>query len=160
MEKFPEKVFTEDEVKQVRDLIEKGYKHRLKIKGSAEFKKQLQKVLELVKTAGDFDFLRTYIRQIEEIEGLSQLHESDAMIWANMAMLADPVDAASYIVQKAWQMKDYIEGRLYYGTSEMGLIEKRQEFLEKLKKNTKSEDVKKKCDDLLKRWADSGMMFP
>jgi hypothetical protein len=160
LEKFPEKVFTEDEVKQVRDLIEKGYKHRLKIKGSAEFKKQLQKVLELVKTAGDFDFLRTYIRQIEEIEGLSQLHESDAMIWANMAMLADPVDAASYIVQKAWQMKDYIEGKLYYGTGEMSLREKRQEFLEKLKEKSKSEEIKKKCDALLKKWSDSAMMFP
>jgi hypothetical protein len=160
LEKFPEKVFTENEVKQARDLIEKGYRHHLKIKGSTKFKKQLQKVLELIKTAGDYDFLRTYIRQIEEIEGLSQLHESDAMIWANMAMLADPVDAASYIVQKGWQMKDFIEGKLYYGTGEMNLIEKRQEFLEKLKKKSKNEDIKKKCDELLKRWSDSAMMFP
>lgn len=160
MEKFPEKVFTENEVKQARDLIEKGYRHNLKIKGSAEFKKQLQRVLDLIKTAGDYDFLSTYIRQVEEIEGLSQLHESDAAIWANMQMLADPVDAASYIMQKTWQMKDYIEGRLYYGTGEMSLIEKRQEFLEKLKNKSKSEEIKKKCDELLKRWSDSTMMFP
>jgi hypothetical protein len=57
-------------------------------------------------------------------------------------------------------MKDYIEGRLYYGTGEMSLIEKRQKFLEKLKKESKSEDIKKKCDELLKRWSDSAMMFP
>ncbi len=117
MEKFPKKVFTANEVVQARELIEKGYKHQLTIKGSAKFKKQLREALELIKTASDYDFLRTYIRQIEEIEGLSQLHESDAVIWANMPMLADPVDAASYIMQKAWQMKDYIEGRVYYVTS-------------------------------------------
>jgi hypothetical protein len=40
------------------------------------------------------------------------------------------------------------------------LIEKRQKFLEKLKKESKSEDIKKKCDELLKRWSDSAMMFP
>jgi hypothetical protein len=158
--KFPKKVFTENEVKQVRDLIEKGYKHRLKIKGSAKFKEQLQKVLRLIKTAGDYDFLRTYIRQIEEIEGLSQLHEADAVIWANMPMLADTADAASYIVQKTWQMKDYVEGKLYYGTEEMSLVGKRIEFLEKLKEKSRSKDVKKKCDVLLKKWSDSAMMFP
>ena len=158
--KFPKKVFTEDEVKQARDLIEKGYKHRLKIKGSAKFKEQIQKVLKLIKTAGDYDFLRTYIRQIEEIEGLSQLHEADAAIWANMPMLIDAVDAASYIVQKTWQMKDYIEGKLYYGTEEMSLIAKRIDFLEKLQKKSRSKDIKKKCNDLLKKWSDSSMMFP
>ncbi len=160
MEKFPKRVFTENEVKQARDLIERGYKHKLTTKGSEDFKKKVQEALGLVKTAGDYDFLRTYIREIVEIEGLSQLHESDAAIWANMPMLADPVDAASYIVQKAWQMKDYIEGRLYYGTSEMGLVEKRQEFLGKLRQNTRDSEIQKKCDELLKRWAESGMTFP
>ncbi len=160
METFPKKVFTEDEVRQARDLIEKGYKHKLTIKGSAAFKKKLNEALGLVKTAGDYDFLRTYIRGIEEIEGLSQLRESDAVIWANMPMLDDLVDAASYIMQKAWQMKDFLEGRLYYGTSEIGLIQKRQEFLEKLKKKSKNEDTKRKCDELLKRWAESEMTFP
>ena len=158
--KFPKKVFTENEVKQARDLIEKGYKHRLKIKGSAIFKEQIRKVLKLIKTAGDYDFLRTYIRQIEEIEGLSQLHEADAVIWANMPMLTDTADAASYIVQKTWQMKDYVEGKLYYGTEEMSLVGKRIEFLEKLKEKSRSKDVKNKCDALLKKWSDSTMMFP
>ena len=142
------------------DLIEKGYKHRLKVKGSEKFKEQIQKVMKLIKTAGDYDFLRTYVRQIEEIEGLSQLHEADAAIWANMPMLADAVDAASYIMQKTWQMKDYIEGQLYYGTEEMSLVGKRIEFLEKLKEKSRSKDVKNKCDALLKKWSDSTMMFP
>jgi len=157
---FPKRVFTEDEVKQARELIGKGYKHSLTIKGSVKFKNQLQKALELIKVASYYDFLCTYIRSIEEIEGFSQLHEADAVIWANMPMLTDTVDAASYIVQKAQQMKDYIEGRLYYGTGEMIAIEKRLEFLEKLKEQSNNEIVKRKCDDLLKKWSESKMMFP
>jgi len=157
---FPERVFTEEEVKRAKELIEKGYKHRLKIIGSLRFKKEIEKTLKLIKTAGYYDFLRTYIRQIQEIEGFSQLHEADATIWANMQMLVDAVDAASYIVQKAQQMKDYLEGKLYYGIGEMSAIEKRLEFLEKLKEKSKSKNVKERCEELLKRWSDTKMMFP
>lgn len=157
---FPERVFTEEEVKRAKELIEKGYKHRLRIVGSLGFKREIEKTLKLIKTAGYYDFLCTYIRQIQEIEGFSQLHEADAAIWANMPMLDDTVDAASYIVQKVQQMKDYLEGKLYYGTGEISAIEKRLEFLEKLKEKSKSQDVKKRCEDLLKRWFDTKMMFP
>jgi len=157
---FPERVFTEEEVKRARELIEKGYKHRLRVTGSPRFKREIEKTLKLLKTAGYYDFLRTYIRQIQEIEGFSQLHEADATIWANMPMLVDVVDAASYIVQKAQQMKDYLEGKLYYGTGEMSAIEKRLEFLEKLEEKSKNQNVKKKCEELLKRWSDTKMMFP
>jgi len=157
---FPERVFTEEEVKRARELIEKGYKHRFRIVGSPPFKKEIEKALKLIKTAGYYDFLRTYIRQIEEIEGFSQLHEADVAIWANMPMLIDAVDAASYIVQKAQQMKDYLNGKLYYGTGEMSAIEKRLEFLEKLKEKSKSQYVKKRCEELLKRWSETKLMFP
>jgi len=157
---FPERVFTEDEVKTAKELIEKGYKHRLKIVGSPKFKSKIEKTLKLIKTAGYHDFLRTYIRQIQEIEGFSQLHEADVTIWANMPMMADIVDAASYIVQKAQQMKDYLEGKLYYGTGEMSAIEKRLEFLEKLKEKSKNQDVKRRCEELLRQWADTKIMFP
>jgi len=157
---FPKRVYTEAEVKQARELIEKGYKHQISIVGSQNFKKEIEKTLELIKTAGYYDFLCTYIRQIEEIEGFSQLHESDVVIWANMQMMADTVDAASYIVQKAQQMKDYIEGKLYYGTGEISAIEKRLGFLEKLKEKSNSQDVKKRCEELLKRWSETKIMFP
>jgi len=157
---FPERVFTEEEVKRAKELIEKGYKHRLRIVGSRGFKREIEKTLKLIKTGGYYDFLRTYIRQIQEIEGFSQLHEADATIWANMPMLVDVVDAASYIVQKTQQMKDYLEGKLYYGTGEISAIEKRLEFLEKLKGKSKSQDVKKRCEELLKRWSETKMMFP
>jgi len=157
---FPERVFTEEEVKRAKELIEKGYKHQLRIVGNRGFKREIEKALKLIKTAGYYDFLRTYIRKIEEIEGFSQLHEADVVIWANMPMLADLVNAASYIVQKAQQMKDYIEGKLYYGTGEMTALEKRLEFLKKLKEKTKNEEVKKKCEELLKEWSETKIMFP
>jgi len=157
---FPKRVFTGEEVKKAKELIEKGYKHRLRIAGSQRFKKELEKTLKLIKTAGYYDFLRTYIRQIEEIEGFSQLHEADVVIWANMQMLIDTVDAASYIVQKAQQMKDYLEGKLYYGIGEISAIEKRLEFLEKLKEKSRNQDVKKRCEELLKTWSDTKIMFP
>jgi hypothetical protein len=157
---FPERVFTEEEVKQARGLIEKGYRHKLQVTGSQEFKKKVTEVLDLIRTAGYYEFLTTYIREIKEIEGLSQLHEADVVIWANMQMLVDPVDAASFIVQKTQQMKDYIESRLYYGAGEMAAIEKRLEFLEKLKETSKSKEVKQRCGELLKQWEDTKMMFP
>lgn len=152
---FPERVFTEEEVARARGLIERGYRHNLSVEGSKEFMKKMEKALRLIETAGYYDFLRTYIKQIIEIEGFSQLHEADAAIWANMPMLDDVVDAASYMVQKAHQMKDYIEGRLYYGTGEIAAIEKRLEFLEALKEKSGSAFVRGRCEELLKRWADS-----
>jgi len=157
---FPKRVYTEEEVKKATEAIEEGYKHQLIVRGSPAFKKKLNEALRLIKLVGYYDFLRTYIRQIEEINGFSQLHEADAAIWANMPMLEDPVDAASYIVQKAQQMKDYIEGKLYYGVGEMTSIEKRIGFLEKLKKQSKDSEIKKRCEELLQRWEDSTFMFP
>jgi hypothetical protein len=157
---FPERVYTQEEVDRARELVQKGYKHALRIEGSQLFRDKMKQVLELIKTAGYFDFLRTYIRQIIEMEGFSQLHEADAAIWANMSMLIDPVDAASYVVQKAQQMRDYLEGRLYYGTGEMAAIEKRLEFIRVLSNKTESEIVRNRCNELLKKWADTRIQFP
>jgi hypothetical protein len=157
---FPKRVYTEEEVQKVKKIIKEGYKHQLIVKGSKAFKEKLNEALQLIKLVGYYDFLRTYIRQIEEIDGFSQLHEADAAIWATMPMLEDPVDAASYIVQKAQQMKDYVEGKLYYGVGEMASIEKRIEFLEKLKKQTRDNEIRKRCEELLKQWAESTLMFP
>jgi len=158
--KFPERVFTEEEVRRARELIERGYRHRLRVKGSPEFKKSVRDALRLVKTAGYYDFLRTYIRQIVEIEGFSQLHEADSAMWANMPMLVDVVDAASYMVQKAQQMRDYIEGRLYYGTGEATAMQKRVEFLEVLMKKSRNRGVKNRCRELLEKWSESRLQFP
>lgn len=157
---FPERVYTQEEVNRARELVRKGYKHTLSIRGSQLFKDKMEVVLELIRTADYYDFLRTYIRQIVEMEGFSQLHEADAAVWANLSTLVDPVDAASYIVQKAQQMRDYLEGNLYYGTGEMAAIEKRLEFINALKTKSNSEKIRKRCEELLKKWADTKMQFP
>jgi len=156
---FPDRVYTQEEVEKARALIQKGYMHTLKIQGSPQFKDKMEQVLKLIKTAGYYDFLRTYIREIIEIEGFSQLHEADAVIWANMSMLTDLVDAASYTVQKTQQMKDYLEGNLYYGTGEKTALEKRLEFIKTLMGKSKSVEIQKKCEELLKEWDDAKIQF-
>ena len=145
---------------KARELIQEGYKHALMIEGSRQFKDKMQQVLELVTVADYYDFVRTYLREIIEMEGFSQLHESDAALWANMSMLDDVVNAASYVVQKAQQMKDYLEGNLYYGTGEIVSVEKRLEFLRTLKSKSKREEVKARCEELLKEWAETKFQFP
>jgi hypothetical protein len=151
---FPERDYTKEEVKQARELIEKGYKHDLKAKGSPEFVAKVEKALNLIKTAGYYDFLRSYIRVIREIEGLSQLREEEAAVWFNVKALDDPIDDAGFIIQKTQQMKDFIEGRLYYETAEIRAVNKRIEFLENLIDKTDDPAIKSKCEEQLKRWTE------
>ena len=158
--KFPERVYTAKEVKTARELITKGYKHNLTVEGSSNFKEKVRQVLELVKTAGYYEFLRTYIRQITEIDGLTQLRETEAVIWANKFAVENPVDAASLLIQKTNHMKEYLEGELYYGgTAEKRSVEKRIQFLEILKKKSQDESVKEECARLLKMWEDSSLAY-
>jgi len=157
---FPERIYTQEEVDKARELIRNGYKHTLVIEGSPEFRDKMRQVMELIKIADYYDFLRTYLRGIIEMEGFSQLRESDAVLWANLSMLDDVVNAASYVVQKAQQMKGYLEGNLYYGTGEIGAIEKRLEFLRTLQAKSKSPEIRKRCEALLKEWAETRMQFP
>jgi hypothetical protein len=149
---FPERVYTKAEVKKARELIEKGYKHDLKAKGSPQFVTKVEEAIKLIKTAGYYEFLRTYIRIIREIEGLSQLREQEAAIWFHVKALDDPVDDAGFIIQKTQQMKDFIEGRLYYETAEIRAVNKRMEFLEALRDKTDDPDIKSKCEQQIKEW--------
>jgi hypothetical protein len=131
---FPERVYTIEEVKKARSLIENGYKHDLKVDGSLDFVDKVEGAVKLIKTAGYYDFLRTYIRTIREIEGLSQLREQEVAIWFNVKALDDPIDDAGFMIQKAQQMKDFIEGRLYYETAETKAVNKRLELRRKPEK--------------------------
>ena len=149
---FPERVYTKEEVKQARELIQNGYKHDLKTKGSPEFVAKIEKAMNLIKTAGYYDFLQTYVRVIREITGLSQLREEEAAIWFNVKALDDPIDDAGFIIQKTEQMKDFIEGRLYYETAEIRAVNKRIKFVEALRDKTDDEAIKKRCIENLKRW--------
>ena len=158
--KFPERVYTEEEVKTAKELIDKGYKHRLTVEGSPNFKEKVNQTLELLRTAGYYEFLRTYIKRIIEIDGLTQLRETEASIWANKFAVENPVDAASLLVQKVNHMKEYLEGELYYGgTAEKRSIEKRKEFLESLKNKSADKNVKDECERLLQMWEDSSLAY-
>lgn len=153
---FPERVYTEEEVDQARTCVRQGFKHRLTVKGSIEFERKVKETLGLIKVAGYYDFLRTYIREIVEIEGFSQLREAEVAIWANPELVQDPVDAASFLVQKAQQMKDFLEDRQYYGgPGEISAVKKRLEFLKALKDKTKEPSVKRRCEEILKNYEES-----
>jgi len=157
---FPRRIYTEDEVKKAKELVDKGHKHRLRIKGSTSFKQKTNKALELIKTAGYRDFFRTYIRSIKEIDGLTQLRQAEAAIWANEYAVENPVDAASAFFQKANSMKEYLEGKLYFGgEAEKRSVEKRKEFLETLKTTSHEEEVVKECERLLKLWKESSLVY-
>ncbi len=157
---FPERVYTEKEVKTARELVDKGYKHSLTVEGSPNFKQKVNQALELIKTAGYYEFLRTYIRQIKEIDGITQLRETEVAIWANKFAVENPVDNASLLIQKANHMKEYLEGELYYGgNAEKRSVEKRIHFLQVLKDKSQDENVKKECARLLQMWADSSTVF-
>ena len=158
--KFPERVYTEKEVKTARELVNQGYKHTLTVEGSSKFEQKVNQALELAKTAGYYEFLRTYIRKIIEIDGLTQLRETEVAIWANKFAVENPVDAASLLIQKANHMKEYLEGELYYGgTAEKRSVEKRIQFLEVLKEKSQEESVKEECARLLQMWEDSSLVF-
>jgi hypothetical protein len=157
---FPRRVYTGEEVQRAKELIDSGYKHQLAIKGSPDFERKVQRALELVGTAGYYDFLRTYIRSIMEIDGLTQLHEADAEIWANKYAVENAVDTASLFVQKANHMKEYLEGKLYYGgTAEKRSVEKRIEFLRILRSESKEKEVVAECERLLELWKESSLVY-
>jgi len=152
---FPKRVYTTEEVERARELIKKGHRHRLKIRGSPEFKQKVKEALNLIKTAQYHDFLRTYIQQIIEIEGFSQLRESEVAVWANKYAVEDPIEGAGFLIQKAHQMKDYIEGNLYYDKGEINAVKGRIQFLETLKNKSKNQAMKKKCEESLRRWTET-----
>ena len=157
---FPTRIYTEEEVKKARELVDKGYRHRITIKGSSNFRQKVRRALELVKTAGYYDSLRTYIRRIEEIDGLTQLRNADAAIWANVYAVENPVDAASMFIQKANHMQEYLELKHYYGgEAEKRSVAKRIEFLEILKGRSRQKEVKAECERLLRLWRDSFLVY-
>ena len=157
---FPERVYTKREVKTARELVNKGYKHNLTVEGSPNFEQKVNEALELVKTARYYELLRTYIRKIMEIDGLTQLRETEVAIWANKFAVENPVDAASLFIQKTNHMKEYLEGELYYGgNAEKRSVEKRIKFLEVLKEKSQDKSVKEECARLLQMWEDSATDF-
>lgn len=157
---FPERVYTSEEVKTAKELIDEGYKHKLTVEGSLDFKLKVNNALELIKTAGYFEFLSANIRKIMEIDGITQLRETEVAIWANKFAVENPVDSASLLIQKAYQMKEYLEGVVYYGgNAEKRSVGKRIEFLQTLWDRTVDRNVKEECERLLQLWKESSLAF-
>ena len=157
---FPDKVYTVEEVKNAKKLVDQGYKHDLIVDGAPEFRKQVNQSIELIKIAGYYEFLQSYIRKIMEIDGITQLRETEVAIWANKFAVENPVDAASLFIQKAYHMKEYLEGELYYGgNAEKRSVAKRIEFLQTLRDKTGDKDIKEECERLLELWKDSSLAF-
>ncbi len=157
---FPDRVYTTEEVKNAKTLVDQGHKHNLIVEGTPEFRKQVNNALELIKTAEYYDFLQSYIRKIMEIDGITQLRETEVAIWANKFAVENPVDAASLFIQKAYHMKEYLEGELYYGgNAEKRSVAKRIEFLQTLKTKTEDKEIKEECERLLEMWKDSSLAF-
>jgi hypothetical protein len=155
---FPEKVYTGKEVKAAKALVDQGYKHKLMVEGKSDFTRKVKEALEYVETAGYLDYLQTYIRNITEIDGMTQLRQTEVAIWANKFAVDNPVDAASLFIQKAYTMQEYLNGKVYYGgRAEKRSITKRIEFLEALKEKTSDRSVKEECDRLLGLWNDSSL---
>lgn len=155
---FPERVYTGKELNAAKSLVDQGYRHQLTVDGKPEFIQKVEKAIEYIKTAGYYDYLQTYIKFITEIDGMTQLRQSEVAIWANKFAVGNPVDAASLFIQKAYSMQEYLEGKLYYGgAAEKRSIAKRIAFLQTLKEKTTDESVKEECARLLGLWHDSSL---
>jgi len=157
---FPQKLYTTKEVCAAKELINNGYKHDISVEGTDDFKTKVNQAIEFLKTAGYYDFFRTYVKEITEIDGITQLRETEVSIWANQYAVNNPVDAASLLVQKAFSMKEYLDGELYYGgNAEKRSVVKRIEFLQQLKEKTADPTVKEECQRLLDLWSESSLSF-
>jgi hypothetical protein len=160
VKEFPERVYTAEEVKSAKELVDKGYMHNLIVEGSSDFNEKVNLALKLIKTAGYSDFLKAHIRKIVEIDGITQLRETEVAIWANKFAVENPVDAASLFIQKAYHMKEYLEGELYYGgNAEKRSVAKRVEFLQVLREKSEDKNVREECDRLLQMWKESSLAF-
>jgi len=84
---FPDRVYTTEEVKSAKVLVDQGYRHKLTVEGSPEFKVKVNQALDLIKTAGYHDFFVAHIREIKEIDGISQLRETEVAIWQASSLL-------------------------------------------------------------------------
>ena len=155
---FPEKVYTVEEVRSAQRALSKGHRHMIKIVGSDPFTEKVEGALGLIRAAGYKDFLRKYIRSVVEIDGVSQLREHDAAIWANIHNFTDPVEGARFLIQKAHQMKMYLEGKPYYEHGETSAIQRSLEFLEELKVRCKDRGLREKCEETLRLWRGYGPM--
>ena len=149
---FPERIYTLDELKEARAAIAGGYKHDIRVVGDLQFKDKISLISDLIKLAGYWELLKTFIREIRLTEGVSQLRETEASIWLNQMTLENPIEGARFIMQKAFQMQSYIEGNEWYIMGELPAVKKSICFLEELKSRLQDAELKAKCSQILDEW--------
>ena len=155
---FPRRIYTVTEVMKARECVNNGYKHRLTVIGSNDFKEKVKRIKSLLRITDYFDFFRTYIRTIQEIDGISQLRETEATIWLNDVLASKPCDGSRFLIQKAYQMQDYLAGKQFYEKGEMAAIEKSLDFLRLLQEKRIADDLKQQCKLILDQWTDDQVL--
>lgn len=108
-----------------------------------------------IKAAGFYDVLRTYIRRISEVDGVSQLREADATIWLNVYMLRNRFECARFIIQKAEQMKNFLGAEQNYFVGERLAVKRSVAFLAKLKDCITDVKSKAQCEEVLRQWREA-----
>ncbi len=89
---------------------------------------------------------------------MGQLRETEATIWLNKYLVENPVEGARFIVQKAQQMKDYLDGKQYYDKGEMAAVKKSIEFLKILESKRINDDLKQQCITSLQQWTEERVL--
>lgn len=156
--KFPNRIYTIEEFMRARKSIEEGHIHDLRVIGQSTFKSKVRKILTLIKKTEDYNFLQIYIRKICEIEGMSQLRETEATIWLNKYVINNPIESARFIIQKTYQMKAYLDGEKYYLKGELPAINASITFLQKLEEKLINENMKIKCKESIKQWTEDTIL--
>jgi hypothetical protein len=149
---FPERIYTLDELKEARAAIASGYKHEVRVVGNPQFNNRVSMITELIKLAGYWELLKTFIREIRLTEGVSQLRETEASIWLNQMTLENPIEGARFIMQKVFQMQSYIEGKAWYIMGELPAVKKSICFLKELRSRLQDTELKAKCSQILDEW--------
>ena len=149
---FPKRIYTLEEVAQARRAIAAGYQHSLTVNGDSEFRELVSKIFQFIDLAGYTVLLRSYVREIRQIQGVSQLRETDASIWLNRTVANDAIEAARFVVQKTLQMQAYIEGRPWYILGELPAVRGSVEFLKKLREHLVNPETRARCDKAIDEW--------
>ena len=149
---FPERIYTQDELEKARVAVESGYRHDIRVIGNPQFNNKVSPIMELIRLSGYQELLRTFIREIRQIEGVSQLRETEASIWLNQKTLENPIEGARFIMQKAFQMESYIKGEAWYIMGELPAVRRSIDFLRELRNRLKDTELRAKCSQVLDEW--------
>ena len=73
-----------------------------------------------------------------------------------MYLLEDSIEASSFFIQKASQMKFFLEDKVYYGhEGEKSAIDSRIDFLRSLEEKSEEMKIKERCRQKIRMWEDS-----